>query len=142
ATSEDMVGYSFLGSASAGAEQFASQVLTRLKPLLLGRNPLDIGAIWLDLWRANRNVDARSICAVDVALWDIAGKVANQPIHRLLGTCRSNAPAYASSAVMPRAQDYADEALLFRSAGWTAYKIHPPCVPAVDGATCAAVKAA
>ena len=92
----------------------------------MGRNPLDIGAIWLDLWRANRNVDTRSICAVDVALWDIAGKVANLPIHRLLGTYRDSAPAYASSAVMPRAEDYVDEALRFREAGWTAYKIHPP----------------
>jgi L-alanine-DL-glutamate epimerase-like enolase superfamily enzyme len=139
-TSEDVVGYSFLGSASAGAEQFASQVLTRLKPLLLGRNPLDIGAIWLDLWRANRNVDARSICAVDVALWDIAGKVANQPIHRLLGTCRESAPAYASSAVMPRVQDYVEEALRFREAGWPTYKIHPRGVPRQDLEICAAVK--
>src|SRR5262249_46159663 len=109
-TDEDVVGNAFLGSASAGADQFADQVITRLKPLLLGRNPLDIGAIWYDLWRANRNVDTRSICAIDVALWDIAGKVANLPIHRLLGTCRESVPAYASSAVMPRVQDYVEEA--------------------------------
>src|SRR5579884_2355915 len=76
ATDAGVEGHAFLGSASAGADLFAPQVLGRLKPLVLGRNPLDIGAIWLDLWRTNRNVDARSICAVDVALWDIAGKVA------------------------------------------------------------------
>jgi L-alanine-DL-glutamate epimerase-like enolase superfamily enzyme len=141
-TSEGIVGHSFLGSASAGADQFASQVLTRLKPLVLGRNPLDIGAIWQQLWRTTRNVDARSICAVDVALWDIAGKVANLPVHRLLGTCRESAPAYASSAVMPRAPDYVDEALRFREAGWTAYKIHPVCVPKRDLAICSAVREA
>jgi len=67
-TDEGIVGNSFLGSASAGADQFADQVLKRLKPLVIGRDPLDIGAIWQDLWRANRNVDTRSICAVDVAL--------------------------------------------------------------------------
>jgi L-alanine-DL-glutamate epimerase-like enolase superfamily enzyme len=87
-------------------------------------------------------VDSRAICAVDVALWDIAGKAANLPIHRLLGTCRATAPAYASSAVMPRVQDYVDEALRFREAGWTAYKIHPRCIPKVDVEICAAVKAA
>ncbi len=141
-TDEGVVGHAFLGSASAGADQFAIQVLKRLKPLVMGRNPLDIGAIWLDLWRANRNVDTRSICAVDVALWDIAGKVANLPIHRLLGTCRESAPAYASSAVMPRVQDYVDEALRFREAGWTAYKIHPRCVPSVDLEICRGVKQA
>lgn len=71
-TDDGVAGNSFLGSAGAGADQFASQVLQRLKPLVVGRNPLDIGAIWMDLWRTNRNVDARSICAVDVAVWDIA----------------------------------------------------------------------
>jgi L-alanine-DL-glutamate epimerase-like enolase superfamily enzyme len=139
-TNEDVVGHAFLGSASAGADQFASQVLKRLKPLIVGRNPLDIGAIWADLWRATWNVDTRSICAVDVALWDIAGKVANLPIHRLLGTCHESAPAYASSAVMPHVQDYVDEALRFREAGWTAYKIHPRGVPKVDLEICSGVK--
>lgn len=139
-TNEDVVGHAFLGSASAGADQFANQVLKRLKPLIVGRNPLDIGAIWADLWRATWNVDTRSVCAVDVALWDIAGKVANLPIHRLLGTCRESAPAYASSAVMPHVQDYVDEARRFREAGWTAYKIHPRGVPKVDLAICSGVK--
>ncbi len=77
---------------------------------------------------------------MDVAVWDIAGKVANLPIHRLLGTCRESAPAYASSAVMPRVQDYVDEALHFRDAGWTAYKIHPRGLPKVDLEICAGVK--
>jgi L-alanine-DL-glutamate epimerase-like enolase superfamily enzyme len=139
-TDEDVNGHAFLGSASAGADQFAQQVLKRLKPVVLGRNPLDIGAIWMDLWRQIRNVDTRSICAVDVALWDIAGKVANLPVHRLLGTCRESAPAYASSAVMARPQDYVDEALRFRDSGWTAYKIHPHGKPKMDLQICAAVK--
>jgi L-alanine-DL-glutamate epimerase-like enolase superfamily enzyme len=139
-TDEGIQGHAFLGSASAGADEFALQVLKRLKPLVIGRNPLDIGAIWLDLWRTNRNVDTRSICAVDVALWDIAGKVARLPIHRLLGTYRDRAPAYASSAVMASAQDYVDEALRFREAGWKAYKIHPPCNPQKDVEVCQAVK--
>jgi L-alanine-DL-glutamate epimerase-like enolase superfamily enzyme len=141
-TDEGVVGHSFLGSASAGADQYAAEVLQRLKPLVMGKNPLDIGAIWLDLWRTNRNVDTRSICSVDVALWDIAGKVANLPIHRLLGTCRESAPAYASSAVMPNAQDYVEEALRFRQAGWPAYKIHPQCIPSKDLEICERVKRA
>src|SRR5262249_25643197 len=101
-TDDGVVGHAFLGSASAGGGQFANQALPRLKPLVLGRNPLDIGAIWLDLWHTLRNVDTRAICAIDVALWDIAGKVANLPVHRLLGMYREAVPAYASSAVMPR----------------------------------------
>jgi L-alanine-DL-glutamate epimerase-like enolase superfamily enzyme len=79
---------------------------------------------------------------VDVALWDIAGKVANLPVHRLLGTYRDSAPAYASSAVMQSPEDYAQEALRFRESGWTAYKIHPLGKPKKDLEICAAVKAA
>ena len=46
----------------------------------------------------------REIGAVDVALWDIAGKVAGLPIHELLGTYRESVPAYTSSAVLSRAR--------------------------------------
>jgi L-alanine-DL-glutamate epimerase-like enolase superfamily enzyme len=141
-TDHEVVGHSFLGSASASAEQFCGQVLQRLKPLVMGRNPLDIGAIWQDLWQTTRNVDNRAIGAVDVALWDIAGKVANLPVHRLLGTCRDAVPAYASSAVMPHIEDYVDEVIRFREAGWKAYKIHPSGAPRNHIAICDAVKRA
>ena len=141
-TDDGVVGNAFLGSASAGADQFTDQVLQRLKPLLVGRDPLDIGAIWLDLWRTIRNVDTRAICAVDVALWDIAGKVANLPVHRMLGTYRDAVPAYASSAVMKDIQNYVDEALRFREAGWSAYKIHPNGSPRTHVEICSAVKQA
>jgi L-alanine-DL-glutamate epimerase-like enolase superfamily enzyme len=139
-TDEGVEGHSFLGTSQQGADEFAPQVLQRLKPLVMGRDPLDIGAIWSDLWRRNRVVDARSICAVDVALWDIAGIVAGLPIHRLLGTYRDKAPAYASSAVMQTPQDWVDEALSFRERGWQAYKIHPKTKPKQDLEICRAVK--
>jgi L-alanine-DL-glutamate epimerase-like enolase superfamily enzyme len=141
-TDEGVEGHSFLGSASQGADEFAAQVLRRLKPLVIGRNPLDIGAIWADMWRLNRLVAPQAICAVDVALWDIAGIVAGLPIHRLIGTCRDAVPAYASSAVMTSPQDYVEEALSFRSRGWQAYKIHPQRDPKKDVEICRAVKEA
>src|SRR6187549_1581978 len=99
-TDDGLEGHSFLGTSTQGADEFAGEVLTRLKPLVVGRNPLDIGAIWQDMWARNRLASMKSICAVDVALWDLAGKIAGLPIHRMLGTCRESAPAYASSPVM------------------------------------------
>jgi len=140
ATDEGVEGHSFLGSSNQGADEFAPQILHRLKPLVLGRDPLDIGAIWSDMWRRNRLVDARSICAIDVALWDLMGKVAGLPIHRLIGTHRHKAPAYASSAVMASVQAYVDEALSFKERGWQAYKIHPMGDPTKDVEICRAVK--
>ena len=139
-TDEGVEGHAFLGSSNQGADEFAKQVLQRLKPLVLGRDPLDVGAIWSELWSRNRLADPRSICAVDVALWDVMGKVAGLPIHRLIGTCREKVPAYASSAVMASIQEYVDEALSFKERGWQAYKIHPMRDPKKDVEICRAVK--
>jgi L-alanine-DL-glutamate epimerase-like enolase superfamily enzyme len=141
-TDEGVEGHSFLGTSNQGADEYVHEVINRLKPVVMGRNPLDIGAIWQDLWFRNRVASTRSICSVDVALWDIAGKVANLPLHRLLGTCREKAPAYASSAVMEHPEQYAEEALSFRERGWTTYKIHPPRRWKEDIAVCEAVKKA
>jgi L-alanine-DL-glutamate epimerase-like enolase superfamily enzyme len=77
-----------------------------------------------------------------MALWDLAGKVAGLPIHRLLGSYRDRVRAYASSAVLESPEAYADEAARFKADGWTAYKIHPPTEPVTDVAVCQAVRRA
>ena len=141
-TDEGVRGHAFLGSTSGVDETLVSQVVKLIKPSLIGRDPLDIGAIWQDLWKRRRLLDTQAIGVIDVALWDIAGKVANLPIHRLLGTCRDKIPVYASSWLLPRAEDYAEEALHYRDLGWKAYKIHPKFVAKEDIKLCAAVRKA
>ena len=59
---------------------------------LLGRNPLERDVIWHDLKRAERGRMNAPPGAVDIALWDIAGKLYNAPIHELLGGWRMNLP--------------------------------------------------
>jgi L-alanine-DL-glutamate epimerase-like enolase superfamily enzyme len=66
-----------------------------------------------------RNTTPRCIGAVDIALWDICGQVGNRPIHRLLGSFRDAIPAYASSAVLPSKEAYAEEALRIKYRGCT-----------------------
>ncbi|MFN3975141.1 MAG: enolase C-terminal domain-like protein [Dehalococcoidia bacterium] len=141
-TDEGLEGHAFMGSPRQGADAFVGPLMEFLKPIVVGRNPLDIGAIWSEMWRTNRSVPTAAIGAVDVALWDLAGKVAGLPIHRLLGTCREKVPAYASSPSWPRVEDYVEEAQRFRSQGWTAYKIHPHGVPKEDIEICRAVRQA
>ena len=131
-TDEGVEGHSFLGSSGQGADEFAGPLMEYLKPVVMGRNPLDIGALWAEMWRLNRLISLKAIGAVDVALWDLAGKIAGLPVHRLLGTCRERVPAYASSATLPTPQDYAEDALNYRAQGWTAYKIHPHGWPESD----------
>ncbi len=135
-------GHAFLGSATHTAANDGPGLIRFLKPLLMGQDPLDRERLNAALWPFSRLVSVRSIGAVDVALWDLAGKVAGLPIHRLLGTFRNSIPAYASSAVLPTVEAYAAEAVRFRDAGWAAYKIHPPHPPAADIAVCQAVRRA
>ena len=99
-TDDGVEGHAFLGSASNPATTDGQGLITHLKPVLMGRNPLNREAIVSDLWKKVRASGVRALGAVDVALWDVAGKAMNQPIHRLLGTSRESVPAYASSAVL------------------------------------------
>ena len=72
-----------------GGSAFA--VVSDLAPLLLGRDPMQRNRLWQVMYGAlhNGNVGVgfggSAISAVDIALWDIAGKVTGLPIHELLG---------------------------------------------------------
>ncbi|TMQ22224.1 MAG: mandelate racemase [Candidatus Rokuibacteriota bacterium] len=141
-TDGGLEGHAFLGSAMRSAALDAQSLLRMLKPLVLGQDPLERERLWQAMWQRNRTTTQRAIGAMDVALWDLGGKIAGLPIHRLIGGYRGSVPAYASSAVLPSVEAYADEAARFKADGWTAYKIHPPTEPAVDIAVCQAVRRA
>ncbi len=141
-TDEGVDGHAFLGTARVNADMYSGPLMEWLKPTVVGCNPLDTGALWTAMWKHNRYVPASAIGAMDVALWDVAGKVAKLPIHRLLGTCRESVPAYASSAYLPTPEAYAEEALHFLSLGWPAYKVHPCGTLKEDAAICRTVRKA
>jgi L-alanine-DL-glutamate epimerase-like enolase superfamily enzyme len=141
-TDDGVCGHAFLGSAMRGAHLDGQSLIQYLKPLLVGQDPLQRERLNQAMWKRSRNTTFRAIGAVDVALWDLAGKAVGQPIHRLLGSFRTSIAAYASSAVMPSKEAYAEEAARFKADGWTAYKIHPPTVPARDIEVCQAVRRA
>lgn len=125
-TDAGIEGHAFLGSSFRPVDIDARAVIDVLKPVLLGRNPLDRDALWRAMLARARAVMLRTIGAVDVALWDIAGKVAGLPIHRLLGTARAKVPAYASSSTLPSIEAYEAQALEVKAAGYRGYKMHPP----------------
>ncbi len=143
-TDEGVEGHSMVGGHQIGAAQAVRPLMSQVRPFLVGRNPLDVGGIWSDLVKRVRSwqLDYGVIGAVDVALWDIAGKVAKLPVYRLLGAVRDSVPTYASSANLPTPQAYAEEAQRYKSLGFPGYKIHPHGVAREDMDICAAVRKA
>src|SRR5215468_10375453 len=112
-TDEGFEGHAFLGSAINSATTDAQGLITHLKPVLLGKDPLDRERLNQQIWNRQRSAGVRTIGAVDVALWDLAGKAYGQPIHRLLGTYRDRIGASASSAVLRSPVAYAAGAAAF-----------------------------
>ncbi len=126
-TDEGIDGHCFLSYPGPGPDAIANQIMRFVKPRLIGEDPLDIGRHWATMHGALRwSLDPIAVGSVDVALWDIAGKAAGLPIHRMLGTCRTTVPAYLSSGQHATAEAYADEALYWKQQGWSGYKLHPP----------------
>ena len=120
------------GEAPGGIEARSAQYL-------LGRNALERDSIWHDLKRSQRGRMNAPPGAVDVALWDLAGKVYDAPIYELLGgggplhgdETRMRLPCYASTyhgdenGGLTRAEDYGEFAVRCKEEfGYPAFKIH------------------
>jgi L-alanine-DL-glutamate epimerase-like enolase superfamily enzyme len=141
-TDDGLEGHAFLGSAMRPAGLEAKAVVDGLAPLLMGQDPLERERLHTLMRKWSRTFNLRPLGAMDVALWDLAGKAANLPIHRLLGSYRSSIPVYASSQKLASPQAYAEQALQFKALGYQAYKIHPVGDADQDIAVCAKVREA
>lgn len=76
-----------------------------------------------------------AISGLDIALWDIAGKVQGLPLHRLLGGARRDKiPAYASLLRIGQPEAIAGECQTARRLGYGAIKLHETTLPAVFAA--------
>ncbi len=83
-------GFIGLGETFYGAGAVAAHIHDTLAIRLLGRDPLRIEAINrelvdLPLAQSSTGTEYRAASAIDIALWDLYGKVVNQPVHQLLG---------------------------------------------------------
>jgi L-alanine-DL-glutamate epimerase-like enolase superfamily enzyme len=96
-------GLSGLGETYFGAQAVAAFVHETAAPKLLGRDPLEIERIARDLTPyagfTGTGAETRGRSAIDVALWDLMGKVTQQPVYQLLGgRCRDRIRTYNTCA--------------------------------------------
>src|SRR5712672_2069728 len=103
-TDEDVVGVgvTYFGGALTGTLRSA---IDELGALIVGEDPLRVEAVVAKLRAAAGSAGPGGIfhmalSALDMALWDIRGKVLNLPLWKLLGGARERVPTYASGALM------------------------------------------
>lgn len=97
---------------------------------LIGRNPLQRELIYNDLKRALRKLDRMSVGLIDIALWDVAGKLYGAPVYEMLGGYRMRVPAYASTyhgdenGGLDTPEAFGEFAVQCKEMGYKAFKIH------------------
>lgn len=93
-----------LGETFYGAGAVEAHIHDVLAPRLLGKNPLHIEALHremlnLPMAQSSTGVEYRAASAIDIAFWDIFGKVCKQPVHQMLGgLCRDKQRIYNTCA--------------------------------------------
>lgn len=112
------------------------------KSILVGEDPLYRERIYrrlLQYQRLQTELNERTLCAIDCALWDIAGKAAGLPVYKLMGAYRDKVPCYGSIMVgddikggLDTPEAYAKYAVKLVKEGYKALKLHtwmPPIIP-------------
>ena len=110
-----------------------------LTPALLGKDPVDTEARFRDMATAGQALEIGGaiwigIAGLDIAMWDLKGKILNLPIYKLLGgKVRERVPVYASSMArnLTPLQE-ANRALSFVEKGYTGYKLHSAVPGKID----------
>src|SRR5271169_6647000 len=128
-----------LGNAALSPLVTKTLIDTYLKPILIGADPWDTEYLWQQMYRrtmafGRKGVAMTAISAVDIALWDILGKSAKQPVYRLLGgRTKKRIPVYASRLYSVPLDELRIEAQRYKDEGYKAMKLRFGWGP-VDGA--------
>ncbi len=111
-TDEGLVGYGAIDSnariarAVIDAPHSSHAISCGLASLLVGEDPTDVDRLSARMYAGStyygrRGVAVHALSGLEIALWDLAGKAAGQPVHALLGDQRRTRIKAYASAVMP-----------------------------------------
>ena len=115
-----------------------------IQPLVLGMDPVDRDVIWHKVYNLLRDhgqkgMSMQSLSGVDIALWDIAGKVAGLPLHKLIGGAHRDSVAVYGYGMMLKpepvaelAAKFTEEAAAIKAMGFAATKMKVGHGPKAD----------
>ena len=122
-TDEGPSGVAYVAGFTRGKAAAVVAMVGDLAEGLRGTDATQIGAAWDRMWAlttlsGHNGIAMFALSAIDIALWDLQGKLLGVPLHRFLGTRRTTLPAYASdgcwlhddpSAVAAEAEGFAEQ---------------------------------
>src|SRR6266540_589928 len=94
-----------------GSKAMVSMVDTIFRPILEGANAFEAEYLWAEMYRQSiqagrRGAALRAISAIDIALWDLRGKVARLPVMQLLGIYSTRLRCYATGGYYREGQTH------------------------------------
>ena len=124
-------GISGWGSCSGNGELIEFVVARILRPLIIGMDPTRIDDVWDQAYVrgghkefGTRGIGVVALSGIDVALWDIVGKLQDQPLYQVLGgKCRDKVPVYATALYPEKPSTVAKRARVFADQGFHGVKI-------------------
>ena len=127
-TDEGIVGF---GSCSGNEAVVEAIIVRALKPLLMGKDPLQIQELWETAYvgtgigeYGSQAIGVIALSGVDIALWDILGKAKNLPVYKLLGgRSRERVQVYATALYPEETAKVVKKALAFVEKGFCGIKI-------------------
>jgi len=113
-TDQGLVG---IGPGEGAGPGIAPGAVNGLKALLVGKDPFDIQNHAFDLYGRPGGA------YVEIALWDLMGKAANQPLYKMWGAAKKKVWPYASQRILGTPEERARMAATVQSQGWKAIKL-------------------
>jgi L-rhamnonate dehydratase len=118
-----------IGNAGLSADVTKLIIDSKLKGLLIGEDPMNTEYLYEKMYRSSvaygrKGAVLAAISALDIALWDIKGLAANQPVFKLLGgRTKEYIPTYYSRLYTRNPESLQQEAAWYKSQGFTGMKL-------------------
>lgn len=128
-TNEGIEGIGEIGESAFLPRAVERIVIDRFKPMIVGEDPVNIEKLWQKMYVRSahwgrKGVIIPVISGLEIALWDILGKLYNKPLYELIGGAyRDKIRVYASAGMDKVVGDIIEEAKKFVKQGYRGFKL-------------------